>query len=221
MMPPYSVSETASDVGLTALVGALIEANGVDSINAESSITVFAPNNQAFRNVGSTVITNSSTFLANLLNYHIIPNTVAYTTNLTNGQSISTVNSQNVLITVEANGGIFVNDARILVADIPVANGVLHIIDQVLNPSDIATPQASATQGYPAFGAATSLVTDFLTSAVPTPSTTVSLVSTPAFALVISTSSSSSRFPGAAMPMKTAGVGVVALFGAGAAVMMV
>jgi len=220
MMPPYSVSETASDVGLTALVGALTEANGVDYVNAASSITVFAPNNQAFRNVGSTVITNSSDFLANLLNYHIVPNTVAYSTNLTNGQSISTVNSQNLVITIEADGGVFVNDARILVADIPVANGVIHVIDQVLNPSDVATPEASATQGYPAFGAATSLVTDFLTSAVPTPTTTVSLVSSPAFTIAISSSSSSS-FLGAAMPMKTAGVGVAALFGAGAAVMMV
>ena len=220
MMPPYSVSETASDVGLTALVGALIEANGVDSVNTASSITVFAPNNQAFRNVGSTVITNSSDFLANLLNYHIIPNTVAYSTNLTNAQSIKTVNGQNVVITIEADGGVFVNDARILVADIPVANGVIHIIDQVLNPSDVATPEASATQGYPAFGAATSLVTDFLTSAVPTPTTTVSLMSSPAFTIAISTSSSSS-FRGAAVPMQTAGVGVAALFGAGAAVMMV
>lgn len=48
-------------------------------------------------------------------------------------------------VTVAADGAIFINNAaRVLVADILLANGVLHVIDAVLDPNDTAADPASA-----------------------------------------------------------------------------
>lgn len=52
--------------------------------------------------------------------------------NLKNGM-VKTVQGENLIIS-HSNGGVMVNDAKVVQADIVCTNGVIHIIDTVLVP---------------------------------------------------------------------------------------
>ncbi|KAK2601023.1 hypothetical protein N8I77_010504 [Diaporthe amygdali] len=71
------------------------------------------------------------------------------------------------------NGKVFVNSAMVTTADIIVSNGVIHVIDNVLNPMmPGATPNPSATTQTPAFSGVTAVQEAPFTSGI-TPTTTL------------------------------------------------
>lgn len=45
------------------------------------------------------------------------------------------MNGEELSITISADGAVFANSARVINADILIENGVLHVIDEVLNPA--------------------------------------------------------------------------------------
>jgi len=55
-------------------------------------------------------------------------------TDLTDGQTATTMNGED--ITVDLDGGVFINESEVTTADIEATNGVIHVIDKVLVPSD-------------------------------------------------------------------------------------
>jgi uncharacterized surface protein with fasciclin (FAS1) repeats len=55
-------------------------------------------------------------------------------TDLSDGQVINTLLAgKSVTVTINANG-VFINDAKVTVADIEAKNGIVHVIDAVLLP---------------------------------------------------------------------------------------
>ncbi|XXG99589.1 hypothetical protein Hte_005929 [Hypoxylon texense] len=208
---PQNVSETLSNANLTATEGAIDTANLTDSVIDTPDITIFAPNNDAFNAIGSLVSNLTSDQLTSILGYHVVNGSVNYSTDLDNS-TLTTVNGQDITISV-VNGTVYVNSARVTVPDILLENGVVHVIDQVLNPDNAsATPDATATTATPAFtDASTGTAGIPFTSGITTPTTTF-----PA-ATSAGGSGESSSSSGAAMPMRTGAVGAAALFG-GAAV---
>lgn len=126
---------------------------------------------------------------------------------------LKTMCGANVTITMN-NGTIFVNSAKVVTPDILVANGVVHVIDNVLNPNmTMAMPSPSATTGSAAFSGASSASSVGLSSGVPTPTSTIGGVAV-ATGTATGTPMSSSSSKAAAAPMKTGAVGAAALFGA-------
>ncbi len=122
----------------------------------------------------------------------------------------------NLTITMN-NGTIFVNSAKVVTPDVLVANGVIHVIDNVLNPNmTMAMPSASATSGSAAFSGASSASSVGLSSGVSTPTSTIGggAVATGTAAGKPASTMASSSSKAAAAPMKTGAVGVAALFGA-------
>merc|ERR1712086_243648 len=62
-----------------------------------------------------------------VLEYHVVAGTAAFAQDLTDGEKIKTVEGDSVLIKL--------NDATAIVTDIEASNGVIHIINKVLDPS--------------------------------------------------------------------------------------
>lgn len=72
--------------------------------------------------------------MVELLLYHVVPGTVL-STFLEDGMELPTLSPEYLSISVIKNRGVTLNDmATVTVADIPMSNGVIHAIDQVLIP---------------------------------------------------------------------------------------
>ncbi|KAG9234229.1 putative Periostin [Amylocarpus encephaloides] len=204
---PESIVSTGVAGNLTSLVGAVTRANAVDAIDSLRDITIFAPSNAAFSRIGSALQNISAADLGNVLNYHVVNGTVGYSSILTN-TTLRTLQGGEVTVRIE-NGSVFVNSARVTTPDLLVENGVIHVIDAVLNPNaTTATPDPTASSTMAVFPGATSVSTDVFTESVP-PQTTV-IVGAPTGAGGAVTSSSSA---GAKRAWQTGAVGVGALFG--------
>ncbi|MCJ1462719.1 hypothetical protein MMC07_001322 [Pseudocyphellaria aurata] len=130
---PISISETALLAGLTDLAAALVATGLVETVDTTSDLTVFAPDNAAFKKVASQVSKLTTAQLTGILGYHAVKGPIGYSSKLKNGQTLTTTTGEKVTITI-SGGNIFVNDAKVIVPDVLVANGVVHIIDSVLSP---------------------------------------------------------------------------------------
>ncbi|KAF1999586.1 FAS1 domain-containing protein [Amniculicola lignicola CBS 123094] len=205
---PGSVTDTALAVNLTSFRGALNATNTIPTINETPDLTIFAPDNEAFRSISSALQNLSTTDLTNILTYHVIAGSVVYSSDLVNGSSVGTLNGGNLTITIDEDGTVFVNAARVIVPNVLVANGVIHIIDNVLNPAATTGPSPSATSGAPGFSATPGSEIPF-TSGQPTPTTQVNPTSGGAGPASTGAGEPASTMSEAAgIPMKTPAVGL-------------
>ena len=95
---------------------------------------MFAPTNAAFQALAGTLqsIVADSALLTSILKYHVVAGT-HYSADLKDGQKLTTVEGKD--LTVHTRGGVFVDHAYVTKPDIPVLNGVIHVIDAVLVPN--------------------------------------------------------------------------------------
>ncbi len=139
----FAVEEDIVDIAsgspdFTILVAALQEAELVETLQGEDPFTVFAPTDAAFAALLADLGVSASYLLghpqlAEILTYHVVAGKVM-STDLTDGMTPATVNGETV--TIDLDGGVKVNDANVTTADIEASNGVIHVIDKVLIPSD-------------------------------------------------------------------------------------
>jgi hypothetical protein len=61
--------------------------------------------------------------------YHFVSGQVAYSSLLTDGKTLKTVQGGEITITVQ-NGSIYVNAAKIVGPDYLISNGVFHVLDK-------------------------------------------------------------------------------------------
>ncbi|MBI1268126.1 MAG: T9SS type A sorting domain-containing protein, partial [Cryomorphaceae bacterium] len=118
----------------TILETALLAAGLNDDLQTEGPFTVFAPTDAAFAGLAPGVLDNliaNPAQLAQILLYHVVGSEAA-STDLSDGQTIETLQGEDVEITIA--GGVQVNDANVIVADLFADNGVVHVIDGVLLP---------------------------------------------------------------------------------------
>ncbi|KAG8729028.1 hypothetical protein FRC12_021305 [Ceratobasidium sp. 428] len=145
---PGTISETATAAGLSGLGGALRTTNLTAPLEAAHGITIFAPSNSAFTTALASLgaqAQNTSLISAILAN-HVINGTSVYSTGLTS-QSFASAGGQGFQFSSN-DSGTFVtsgqSSAKIIRADIPVKNGVVHLIDNVLANTQ-SNPEAAAS----------------------------------------------------------------------------
>ena len=119
---------------LEAAVGA---AGLVDALNGDGPFTVFAPTDAAIVALTEVLEITAEELLAlpnlgDILQYHVVAAS-AFSTDLTDGQMIGTLQGSDVTVTINMDG-VFINEAMVTVADIAADNGVVHVIDAVLLP---------------------------------------------------------------------------------------
>ena len=136
MATEKDIVDTAVAAGdFKTLVSAVQAAGLVDTLKSAGPFTVFAPTDDAFAKVPKDQLESllaNKTQLTAVLTYHVVPGKVM-STDLTNDMKAKTVQGENVTITL-ADGGVTVNDAKVVQADIGCTNGVIHVIDTVLLP---------------------------------------------------------------------------------------
>jgi len=142
LMPPKSPSETARQVeDLSTYVNTLITKDQLSTIDDAKEITIFAPNNDAFGQLSKSVLESDG--IKDILKYHIVKG-VLYFRVITNGTKSKTSQGDDVLITVDGED-VSVNGAKVVRADILTNNGVMHIIDTVLDPKSKSAPDAKSS----------------------------------------------------------------------------
>ncbi|KAK3988456.1 FAS1 domain-containing protein [Cladorrhinum sp. PSN332] len=249
LVPPAPLELTARDAykDLTGFLGALYSTDLVSEFSTTAGVTILAPRNSALQKIASPLSSLSKEQLKSVLKYHLIPNQIISSSsffvssrNFTNGTLDSGLASKKVHTTRLGNN-LFFNRAQLLQADVLIANGVVHIIDGVLNPDledaqqepeeDAKTQPAAFNQ--PATGAQTSTgtkapvpFTSYLpcTTECPVPTETVGVATEAAVASTtgreVSTRSSSGNGVPRCTGMSGMGVGMMAgVVGVGMGVM--
>jgi transforming growth factor-beta-induced protein len=131
----------AQENGFTSLAAALTKADLVDALQGEGPFTVFAPTNEAFDALLTTIGQESiddvpTEILTDILLYHVVSGAVL-SEDVTAG-NVPTLLPDNS-ITLATTGGITVNGVDVISPfDVEASNGVIHTIDGVLVPAGIA-----------------------------------------------------------------------------------
>ena len=132
---------------LSTLVTAVVEADLVDTLNSDGPFTIFAPTNDAFAAIPEDIlgaVLADQDLLTAVLTYHVVGGQGATAAELGAAGSLGTVEGGE--ITFGADGTV-VNEANVICSDVPVANGTVHIIDQVLLPQVAIDAIATLTAG--------------------------------------------------------------------------
>ena len=136
-----SLSAQAADIVDTAvaagnfktLVTALNAAGLVDTLKGPGPFTVFAPTDEAFAKIPKAdldkLLANKAK-LKSVLTYHVVPGKVM-STDIKPGKVKSVQGAQ---LTISTVGGVMVDKAKVVAADVAADNGVIHAIDTVLMP---------------------------------------------------------------------------------------
>ncbi|XOV94446.1 MAG: fasciclin domain-containing protein [Bacteroidota bacterium] len=135
------VSVASGAESLSTLVTALsLFPDLVETLQGNGPFTVFAPTNEAFAGllaaIGQTDLNDiPESVVRTILEYHVISGAKVLSTDLTNGQTATTVSGED--ITVSLDGGVFISGAAVSTADVGALNGVVHIVDDVMVPPSI------------------------------------------------------------------------------------
>ena len=135
----------SSNDSLLNTLDAAILAAGLDSalsvLDTTTAFTVFAPTDTAFAVLlaelglgAEDLLADTTGLLVNTLLYHVLGE-VVLSTDMMDGDSYITLQGDSVLVSVTTDSTgttIMINDATVIVADVLAANGVVHIIDVVL-----------------------------------------------------------------------------------------
>lgn len=131
------IVDTAVSAGsFNTLVAAVQAAGLVETLKGDGPFTVFAPTDDAFAalpegTVEELLKPENKDQLVSVLTYHVVPGKVM-STDLTDGMMAATVQGGEVMIGTK--GGVTIDGANVVQADIMASNGVIHVIDGVILP---------------------------------------------------------------------------------------
>ncbi|MDD0813284.1 fasciclin domain-containing protein [Curvibacter sp. HBC28] len=128
------IVDTAISAGsFKTLVTAVQAAGLVDTLKGPGPFTVFAPTDEAFAKVPKAqleALLKDKAALTKVLTYHVVPGKVM-AKDIKPGKVTTVQGSE---LTVSTMGGVKVDNANVVKADIVTDNGVIHVIDSVVLP---------------------------------------------------------------------------------------
>ena len=133
------IVDTAVGAGQFKTLAAALSAAGlITTLKGPGPFTVFAPTDAAFAKlpagtVQSLLKPENKAKLVSILTYHVVPGKVMSASLAGKVNEAKTVEGMTVKIDA-TKGGVSVNDAKVVAADIVATNGVIHVIDTVLIP---------------------------------------------------------------------------------------
>ncbi len=144
------VQTALSTPGFTTLTTLLTQADLVTTLQGPGPFTVFAPTDAAFAALDPNVtafLTNPANVdaLRSVLLYHVAPGSFGSPQVLTS-PFLSMANGQRALIS-SAGGVLTIDNAPIAVTDIICTNGIIHVLDRVMQPNLDRIPATAASTG--------------------------------------------------------------------------
>jgi uncharacterized surface protein with fasciclin (FAS1) repeats len=135
------IQVASGDDSFSTLVAAVKAAGLVETLSGKGPFTVLAPNNSAFGKVPEEVLEKllmpaNKDALIQVLTYHVISGKVDSSTIITMS-SADTVEGSSVMIETDGNNVMLNSNTKVIKADIPASNGIIHCIDSVLMPADL------------------------------------------------------------------------------------
>ncbi|MEV4623226.1 fasciclin domain-containing protein [Asanoa sp. NPDC049573] len=134
----------ASNPQLSTLANAIKTAGLTDTLNNAQNLTVFAPTNDAFNQLGQSQINAllaNKTQLTQVLEYHVVPQRLT-PQNLAGTHK--TMEGQNLTVTGSGEDFTVNNTASVVCGNIKTKNATVYLIDAVLTvPSSTPTPAAT------------------------------------------------------------------------------
>jgi len=140
---PTTVIDVIKTNGLTTFADLIDAAELTNILTLVGPYTLLAPSNKAFSDLDSEFLAslrNDKPSLRNLIFYHVLSN--VYNTNSLPAGNVQTNMGQNVTVIpsageVRINGSFSVTSAVIINGNLLAQNGIVHVIDHVLLPSNL------------------------------------------------------------------------------------
>jgi uncharacterized surface protein with fasciclin (FAS1) repeats len=134
------IIETATGDGMmevTTLVTAIKAADLVEALKGKGPFTVFAPTNAAFAKIPKATLDDllkpeNKEKLKSILLFHVHAGGAIKAADVKT-MALTTLNGKSLDVKVQ-DGGVWVNDAKVIKTDIVCSNGVIHWIDTVVMP---------------------------------------------------------------------------------------
>lgn len=135
------VQLAVGDADLSTLVKCVVAANVTGPLSTLAPITVFAPTNEAFAKLPTSILNqllSNPKELEAVLLYHVVGNARIYSDEIPPFVVERTLNGESIVIRSDSRG-VVVNDvAKVVQANVDGVNGVVHLIDTVLIPPAFA-----------------------------------------------------------------------------------
>jgi uncharacterized surface protein with fasciclin (FAS1) repeats len=133
--PVKNIVDTAIAAGnFTTFVAAVKTAGLTDALAAKGPFTVFAPTDEAFKQLPAgayDALLKDAAKLTAVLNYHIVPGNLM-AKDVKSGDLMTVQGSP--LKAAVSSAEVRVNEARVTRADVAAMNGIVHGIDTVIVP---------------------------------------------------------------------------------------
>ncbi len=136
--PSMSIVETAVSSGQTnTLVKLLQAADLVEAVSAPGPLTILAPTDDAFAKLPPALVKKlldpaNQAMLQDILKYHVVVGK-ALAADVVKLKEIPTLAGPPIQVSMR-NGGVYLNDSKVIATDIECSNGVIHLIDSVMLP---------------------------------------------------------------------------------------
>ena len=144
MEKQFDIVDTALAAGKFSTLAAALGAAGlIQTLKGEGPFTVFAPTDDAFARIPAETLSQllqpeNREKLTAILTYHVVAGRVT-SHDVMNLDPDAAITLQGQTLKINTDGGLKINDAKVITPDIAATNGVIHVIDSVLMPSAAAT----------------------------------------------------------------------------------
>lgn len=146
-----NIVETAVEAGKFKTLAAALGAAGlVDAVKGPGPFTVFAPSDDAFAKLPKGTVETllkpeNKEKLKAILTYHVVPGKVM-AKDVVTVKGAKSLNGQRIDVKVDG-GKVMVDGAQVVSTDIACTNGVIHVIDSVILPSEDKIPGVATKAG--------------------------------------------------------------------------
>jgi uncharacterized surface protein with fasciclin (FAS1) repeats len=128
---------------------AVLAAGLAGALSGEGPFTVFAPTDAAFAALPAgtldALLADPSGLLTQILLYHVVGASVL-STDLQDGMVATTLLGEDIKVSFRADG-IYINEAKVVMADLEAGNGIVHVIDLVITPPASVQIAETMTKG--------------------------------------------------------------------------